>query len=89
MILNLNRIKRVMRDNWPSTPEERWAMVKENLQILIKTLGILAWIFILVLTLMEIKRYYNIDLIPGYDSAFEKVYGSVRGGITNDAKDLE
>lgn len=89
MTLSLNRLKRAFRDNWPSTREERWAMVKENFQILVKTLGILAWICILILTLMEIKRYYNIDLIPGYDSAFEQVYGSVRGGITKDAKDLE
>ena len=89
MILNLSRLRRVLRDNWPSTPEERWAMVKENFQILLKTAGILTWLVIVVLTLMEIKRYYNIDVIPGYDSSFEQVYGSVRGGITKPAKDLE
>jgi hypothetical protein len=89
MILNLSRLKRFWRDNWPSTPEERWAMVRENFQILLKTTGVLVWIFILILTLMEIKRYYNIDLIPGYDSSFEQVYGSMRGGITKPAKDLE
>ncbi len=89
MILSFNRIKRVFRDNWPATKEERWAVVKENFQILLKTAGILTWLVILVLTLMEIKRYYNIDLIPGYDSNFEEVYGSVRGGITKDAKDLK
>lgn len=89
MSLSLSRIKRILRDNWPSAPEERWAMLKENLQILLKTTGIITWIFILILTLMEIKRYYNIDLIPGYDSSFEQVYGSMRSGITRPAKDLE
>lgn len=89
MTLSLSRLKRFVRDNWPSTPEERWAMVKENFQILLKTAGILTWIFILILTLMEIKRYYNIDLIPGYDSSFEQVYGAMRGGITKPARDLE
>lgn len=78
-----------MRDNWPSTPEERWLMVKENFQILIKTMGVLTWLVIFFLTLMEIKRYYNIDVFPGYNSNFEEVYGSVRGGITKDAKDLK
>lgn len=89
MTLSLSRIRRVLRDNWPSTREERWAMLKENFQILLKTAGILTWIFILILTLMEIKRYYNIDIIPGYDSSFEEVYGSMRGGITKPARDLK
>jgi len=89
MILSLSRIKRILRDNWPSTPQERWAMLKENLQIILKTTGLLTWIFILILALMEIKRYYNIDIIPGYDSSFEQVYGSMRSGITKPAKDLE
>ena len=89
MILNLSRLRRIWRDNWPSTPEERWSMIKENFQILLKTAGILTWLVIVILTLMEIKRYYNIDVIPGYNSSFEQVYGSVRGGITKPAKDLE
>ena len=64
-------------------------MVKENTQILIKTAGILTWLVIFVLFLMEVKRYYNIDVFPGYNSNFEEVYGSVRGGITKDAKGLK
>lgn len=64
-------------------------MVKENFQILLKTAGILTWLVIFVLFLMEVKRYYNIDVFPGYNSNFEEVYGSVRGGITKDAKGLK
>ena len=43
----------------------------------------ITWFFIFLLTLLEIKRYFNIDLIPGYDSAVDDVYGAVRSTITH------
>ncbi|MDZ7848283.1 MAG: hypothetical protein U5L96_16840 [Owenweeksia sp.] len=89
MDLSINRIVQRIREGWPSSRKERKALFLENLQILVKTTGMITWLVILILALMEVKRYYNIDLIPGYNSAFEEVYGSVRGSITKGSKDLK
>lgn len=53
----------------------------ENVSIIFKATGMITWFIILILTLLEIKRYFNIDFIPGYDSALDDVYGAVRGTI--------
>lgn len=55
----------------------------ENVTIIFKTTGMITWFVICLLALLEIKRYFNIDLIPGYDSAIDDVYGAVRGSISN------
>jgi hypothetical protein len=52
------------------------------LDFLFKATGLLAWFVVLVLALLEIKRYYNIDLIPGYNSAVDDVYGAARGTLS-------
>ncbi len=43
------------------------------------TIGITA---MAVLMLLEIKRYYNIDVFPGYDSNVDDVYGAIRGALS-------
>lgn len=53
----------------------------ENVSIIFKTTGMITWFIICILTLLEIKRYFNIDFIPGYDSALDDMYGAVRGTI--------
>lgn len=54
----------------------------ENVSIIFKTTGMITWFIICVLALLEIKRYFNIDFIPGYDSALDDMYGAVRGTIS-------
>ncbi len=61
----------------------------ENVNILFKTTGMIVWCIVFFLAILELKRYFNLDLIPGYDSAFESVYGSMRGTIVNGVKDLQ
>lgn len=48
----------------------------------LKTVGLFTWFVIFLLALLEIKRYYNIDLIPGYDSSVDDVYGMMRGTLS-------
>lgn len=52
------------------------------LDFVFKVAGLLTWFVVLVLALLEIKRYYNIDLIPGYNSAVDDVYGAARGTLS-------
>ena len=53
----------------------------ETVNILAKTTGVITWFCILLLTLLEVKRYFNIDFIPGYNSAVDDVYNAVRNTI--------
>lgn len=73
----------------PREKRTRMQMFWENAQILLKTTGMITWFILFVLLLLEIKRYFNIDLIPGYDSAFEEVYGAVRKGVTKGSESLK
>lgn len=50
----------------------------ETVNIVFKTTGVITWFCILLLTLLELKRYFNFDLIPGYNSAIDDVYNAVR-----------
>lgn len=65
-------------------PDERVRKILfwENVSLIFKTTGMVTWFIICVLALLEIKRYFNIDLIPGYDSAIDDMYGAVRGTIS-------
>lgn len=45
----------------------------------IYTIGVL---ILAVLMLLEVKRYYNIDVFPGYDSNVDDVYGAIRGALS-------
>ncbi len=53
----------------------------DGISTVVKITGILVWCFVLLLTLLELKRYFNFDLIPGYDSAIDDVYSSIRGAV--------
>lgn len=61
----------------------------QNLGLLVKSSGLFVWFIVLVLALLEIKRYYNIDVIPGYDSSVDDVYGFVRGSISEFVKSFK
>lgn len=55
-----------------------WSVVDS----LFRLAGLLTWFVVLVLALLEIKRYYNIDIIPGYNSSLDDVYGAARGTLS-------
>ena len=62
--------------------------IVENTVIAIKILYLFAaFVFFLVL-LLEVKRYYNIDVIPNYDSSVDDLYGSLIGTVSEFFKDL-
>lgn len=56
--------------------------IKEALKIVIKFLGITTWIIVFFMALLEIKNYYNIDVIPGVDTPIEKVYDFTFGALS-------
>lgn len=64
-------------------PKTRKLLFWENVTILFKVTGMVTWFIIFLLALLEIKRYFNIDLIPGYDSAIDNVYGAMRGTLSD------
>lgn len=51
--------------------------LKEGLKIVIKFLGIITWLIVLGMALLEVKHYYNIDVIPGVNTSIEDVYDFV------------
>lgn len=57
----------------------------DGVSIVLKSTGLVVWLIIFLLALLELKRYTHMDIIPGYDSAVDDVYGAIRGTITNAA----
>ncbi|AEV33708.1 hypothetical protein Oweho_2746 [Owenweeksia hongkongensis DSM 17368] len=56
--------------------------IKESVKIVIKFLGITTWIVIFAMTLLEIKQYYNIDVIPGVNTSIEDLHSAVFSGVS-------
>ncbi|WP_417612509.1 hypothetical protein [Owenweeksia hongkongensis] len=56
--------------------------IKESAKIVIKFLGITTWIVIFGMALLEIKQYYNIDVIPGVNTSIEDLHSAVFSGIS-------
>ncbi len=54
----------------------------ESISLAFKGSGLLVWIVIFFWTLLEVKQYYNIDVIPGYNSSVDDFYGAVKGTIS-------
>ncbi len=65
----------------PRDNREKRIIFWETVNIVFKTTGVISWFCILLLTVLEIKRYFNIDVIPGYNSAVDDVYNAVRAVI--------
>ncbi len=57
-------------------------LLRDSFSFLFKSAGLIIWFLIFLLALLEIKTYYNIDLIPGYDSSVDDVYGAIRGTLS-------
>lgn len=62
--------------------QSRWEELKDLFRYGFQSLGLIIWFVVFVLALLEIKRYYNIDLIPGYDSSIDDIYGAARGTLS-------
>ena len=62
--------------------ESAFSKLRDGFSMIIKSSGLIIWFVIFVLALLEIKRYYNIDIIPGYDSSLDDVYGALRGTLS-------
>lgn len=60
-----------------------WYQILSFFEFVYKSAGLIFWFVILFLALLEIKRYYNIDLIPGYDSSLDDLYGAARGTFSD------
>lgn len=60
-----------------------WLKTFDGVGIVLKSTAVGVWMVVLLLTLLEVKRYYNIDVIPGYDSPIDDAYGAVRGTLSN------
>jgi hypothetical protein len=54
-------------------------LLRDSFSFLFKSAGLLVWFVVFALALLEVKQYYNIDIIPGYDSSVDDVYGAIRG----------
>ena len=55
--------------------------IKETVKIIIKFLGITVWIVVFGMALLEVKQYYNIDVIPGVNTSVEDLHSAVFGGV--------
>jgi len=56
--------------------------LRETFSILFKSSGLIMWFIIFILAMLELKRYYNIDIVPGYNSSLDDAYGAMRGGLS-------
>lgn len=63
--------------------EKRKIIFWDGIATFFKLTGMMVWFVIMLLTLLEIKRYFNIDLIPGYDSALDTAYEGIRQKLGN------
>ncbi len=54
---------------------------REGIKFSVKFSILFVGSFIALWALLEVKRYYNIDVIPGYDSPVDDAYGAARGTI--------
>ena len=61
--------------------EERKIIFWDGVSTLFKLTGMIVWFLIMLLTLLEIKRFFNLDLFPGYDSAIDTVYNGIRSNF--------
>jgi hypothetical protein len=57
-------------------------LLRDSFSFLFKSAGLILWFVVFLLALLEIKRYYNIDVIPGYDSSVDDIYGAARGTLS-------
>lgn len=60
----------------------------EDTKIVLSVVYAFIIMFFFLFLLLEFKRYYAIDLIPGYDSPIDDLYGAMKGIISEFLKRL-
>ncbi|MFN3951532.1 MAG: hypothetical protein ACK4KT_03900 [Thermaurantimonas sp.] len=76
------------------SPKTRSKIFRRIRHIIDDTKIVLGFVYLLVILLfflfllLELKRYYSIDLIPGYDSPIDDLYGAMKGIISELIKKL-
>jgi hypothetical protein len=56
----------------PGQPSLPWHVVVDHLRIIANVFALLLWSTMIFWLLIEIKQYYNIDLLPGFDTPVDK-----------------
>lgn len=80
--LNQSISSPLSKSNLPIDLPKQISAQKDGMIISYKLIGLVLWLSVCLLCLLEIKRHYNIDVIPGYDSSVDDIYGFVRGFIS-------
>lgn len=63
--------------------EERRIIFWDGVSTLFKLTGMIVWFLIMLLTLLEVKSFFHIDIFPGYDSAVDTLYHGFRSNFGN------
>ena len=80
-----------MANSPPKEPIEGFRRIRhiiEDTKIVLGVIYLFVILFFFLFLLLEIKRYYAIDLIPGYDSPIDDLYGAMKGVISELLKKL-
>lgn len=64
-----------------------WLLI-EDTKIVLEIIYVFVFLFFFLFLLLELKRYYAIDIIPGYDSPVDDLYGAMKGIISEFFKKL-
>lgn len=64
-----------------------WLLL-EDTKIVLEIIYVFVFLFFFLFMLLELKRYYAIDIIPGYDSPIDDLYGAMKGIISEFLKKL-
>lgn len=68
--------------------KRRLQFLLDDTMIVLEIIYFFIFIFFFLFLLLELKRYYSIDLIPGYDSPIDDLYGAMKGIISEFLKKL-
>ena len=66
----------------PGDDKVRDIIFWDGVSTFFKITGMLVWFIIFVLTLLELKRYFDVDIFPGYDGAIDDAYNSLRDSFS-------
>ncbi|GCD80599.1 hypothetical protein [Schleiferia thermophila] len=63
-------------------------LLLEDVKIVLEIIYVIVFLFFFLFLLLELKRYYSIDVFPGYDTAIDDLYGAMKGIISELFKKL-
>jgi len=74
--------EKVISSGQSEARKKMWRQSWESFILIFRSSTLFIWFVIFLLALLEIKRYYNIDVIPNYNSSIDDMYGMLRGTIS-------